>query len=66
MINQEDTIDHLKKHQSYPATKEDLVEACEGLSHFSDEDKKWFTNHLAEKTYKSADDVIKTLGLTPE
>ena len=59
-------IEHLKEHQEYPATKKELVEACHGLVDFSDEDKKWFTKHLEDKKYESADDVIEALGLEEE
>lgn len=59
----QNAIDHLKNHQKYPATKEDLVKECDDLSDFSDEDKKWFKEHLIEKTYDSPDDVMKVLGL---
>jgi hypothetical protein len=54
---------HLKDHQSYPATKEELVAECDNLSDFSDEDKKWFIKNLPEGTYNSAEEVIKALGL---
>lgn len=54
---------HLKEHQEYPATKEELVAECDNLSDFSDEDKKWFTENLPDKTYNSADEVIEALGL---
>ena len=54
---------HLNEHQSYPATKEELVAECDGLKDFSEEDKKWYEAKLTEKTYNSADEVIETLGL---
>ena len=53
---------HLTQHQKYPATKEEMVEACNKLSDFSEEDKKWFAEHLPERTYKSADEVMQALG----
>lgn len=53
---------HLQQHQKYPATKMDLVAECNKLSDFSEEDKKWFMEHLPEGTYKSADDVMMALG----
>ncbi len=56
-------IDHLKNHQKYPATYNDLIKECNDLSDFTAEDKEWFKKHLAKMTYKSADEVIKTLGL---
>ena len=63
MQNAQGTIDHLKTHQTYPATKADLVAECDNLSDFSEEDKKEFGEKLAEGTYNSADDVVAALGL---
>lgn len=63
--NTKAAIDHLKNHQTYPATKEELVKECNELSDFSDDDKAWFMKNLREGTYKSADDVIGALGLEP-
>lgn len=54
--------DHLN-HVSYPASKQDLVEACEKMSDVPKEDKDWFMKALPEKTYGSADEVKQTLGL---
>lgn len=64
MQNQQAAMDHLKNHQTYPATKADLVAACNNLSDFSAEDKQWFMNTLPENTYNSAEDVMKALGWT--
>ena len=63
MQNIQGTIDHLKDHQSYPATKADLVAECDKLSDFSDQDKKEFIKSLPEGTYNSSDEVILALGL---
>jgi len=63
MQNSQGAIDHLKTHQSYPATKADLVAECDNLSDFSEEDKKEFTDKLPEGTYNSAEEVTKALGL---
>ena len=52
---------HLRQHQQYPATKAELVAACNNLSDFSDADKKWFADMLPEGTYASADEVVKAL-----
>lgn len=56
-------ISHLRGHQGYPATKAQLVAECNNLSDFSKKDKAWFAQHLADRTYNSADDVIRTLGI---
>lgn len=63
MQNVNGTIDHLKNHQKYPASKAELVAECDNLSDFSEEDKKEFTSKLSKDTYSSAEDVIKDLGL---
>ena len=63
MQNKEGALDHLKSHQSYPATKAELVAECDNLSDFSEEDKKEFTEKLEDKSYNSADEVIEALGL---
>lgn len=59
-------MDHLKNHQTYPASKEDLVKECNNLSDFSEADKMWFEEHLTEKIYNSAEDVMKELGWSKE
>ena len=63
MQNQAGAIAHLKTHQTYPATKADLVAACNNLSDFSEADKKMFSEQLPEGTYNSAQDVMKALGM---
>lgn len=63
MQNTGNTKDHLKNHQKYPATKAELVAECDGLSDFSEEDKKEFASKLPGGTYNSADEVIQALGL---
>lgn len=55
-------IDHLRKHQKYPATKAELVAECKNLSDFSDPDKNWFMKNLPDGTYYSADEIISALG----
>lgn len=62
MQNVADAMDHLRSHQSYPATKAQLVAQCDNLSDFSEEDKKEFSEKLPEGTYNSADEVIKACG----
>lgn len=59
-------ISHLKEHQTYPASKADLVKACNELSDFSEEDKKWFESKLPEGNYNSSEDVIRALGWKSE
>lgn len=59
----EGTVKHLKEDQTYPATKAELVAACNELSDFGESDKKTFMESLSDKTYYSAEEVMKTLGI---
>ncbi len=63
MNDKANAMQHLKEHQNYPATKEDLVMACNNLSDFSADDKKWFSDHLPSGTYNSAEEVAKAIGM---
>lgn len=54
---------HLQQHIAYPATKQELVAACNKMEDFSMEDKKWFEEHLPEGKYKSAEEVMSALGM---
>ena len=56
--------EHLASHVKFPATKADLLKACNDFSDAAAEDKKWFTDTLPDGTYASADDVLKALGMT--
>ena len=57
---------HLKTHMDYPATKQELVDACNHMSEFSEEDKTWFAEHLPEGTYNSAEEVMRATGMPME
>lgn len=62
MQDKNTAMEHLKDHQTYPATKSEMVMACDNLSHFSKEDKKWFMDNLPDRTYNSANEAITALG----
>lgn len=63
-MDRQNIVTHLREHQEYPATKEELMQTCDNLSEFGNEDKQWFMNKLPEGTYNSADEVIEALGLS--
>lgn len=63
MKDVKNAIQHLKSHQSYPATREELVAECDSLSDFSEADKKWFENNLPKGVYNSPDEVMQALGM---
>ena len=52
---------HAKKHVTYPATKKDLVEACNNFSDVPHAEKEWFEQNLPAKTYNSASEVVAAL-----
>lgn len=54
---------HLEEHVKYPASKKQLVEACNMMEDFSMEDKKWFEQNLPDGTYKSSDEVMQALHM---
>jgi|GEM_PF-2998555 len=60
-IDRQKASEHFLKHQTYPATKAQLMAACKNLMDFSDSEKSWFADHLADRTYSSADEVMATL-----
>lgn len=62
MQNKSGAINHLRTDQKYPATKAELLAECDGLSDFSEEDKKEFSKNLPGGTYNSADEVVKALS----
>lgn len=52
---------HLETHQTYPATRAEMVETCSKCPEFSDGEKAWFAAHLPEGNYKSAAQALKAL-----
>ena len=53
---------NLTQHQTYPATRAQLLASCKGLVDFSPGEKRWFADHLANGTYQSAAEVMKALN----
>ena len=60
-VDRKKTTEHLMKHQTYPATRAELLASCNTLVDFSDAEKQWFAAHLPEGSYPSADAVLKVL-----
>jgi hypothetical protein len=53
---------HLNEHVKYPATRQQILDACAQTKEFTAAEKAWAAAHLPEGTYASADDVLKALG----
>lgn len=58
----EEVMNHVDSDVSYPATKDDLVKACNDMSDVSEEGKNWFIENLPARTFKNADEVREALG----
>lgn len=58
-----DAMEHLEKHIDYPATKQDIVKACNEMADMSQEEKEWLMNTLPEGTYEDSEEVKMVLGL---
>lgn len=54
--------EHIRSHVSYPATKAQLLQSCM-VGEFPEEVHKMAEAHLQDKTYKSADEVLKDLHM---
>lgn len=62
-MNMQEMTDHLKTHMTYPATKQDIWNACNQMSHVPEEHKKTFMDKVPEGTYNSAEEVMQAAGM---
>jgi len=57
----ETAIEHVRSHMAYPATKDELVQACNRMMDVPEEEREWFRRTLPEGTYKSPEEVLSAL-----
>ena len=55
-------MEHIKKHNEYPATKGDIIESCNEMSDVPKEERKWIEKSLPDRTYEESNEVIRALG----
>jgi len=55
--------EHIGQDVMYPATCNDIITACNGMSEFSKQEKTWFAENLPHGTYNSADAVKRAVGV---
>lgn len=53
-------LEHLKNHVKYPASRSEVLEACNKSSDLP-EDREWLARTLPEGRYNSAVDVLRAL-----
>ncbi len=62
MTQNEALKEHVRSHVSHPATKEQLLQSCM-VGEFPEEVHRMAEMHLQNKTYNSADEVLKDLHM---
>jgi hypothetical protein len=54
-------LGHLKNDVKYPASRAEVVAACNNMSDLIPENAEWFTKTLPEGNYNSAHEVLGAL-----
>jgi hypothetical protein len=54
-------LGHLKSHVSYPASREQVIAACNNNAHADKDDAEWMAKALPNGTYRNASDVLTAL-----
>lgn len=62
-MNMKEMMEHLKSHVTYPASKKQIWEMCNTMSHVPEDHRKMFMDKVPEGTYNSADEVMKAAGM---
>jgi len=61
MSNLQEELGHIKNHVKYPASRQQVVEACNNMSDVPSQDKDWVSKSLPEQTYRAPEDVVNAL-----
>ncbi|MGP8124288.1 MAG: hypothetical protein ACLQEQ_00225 [Nitrososphaerales archaeon] len=54
-------LGHLKHHVQYPASRSQVVAACNKMSDVSEANREWFSKNLPEGTYKNPTEIMGAL-----
>ncbi|KKS13971.1 hypothetical protein A2617_04860 [Candidatus Daviesbacteria bacterium RIFOXYD1_FULL_41_10] len=54
-------ITHLNEHIQYPASKQQIMEACNNMADVPEKDRMWLDEKLPEQTYQNVDEIKKVL-----
>lgn len=55
---------HLREHITYPATAEELKQACNNMEDVPENLRKEFQEKIPEGIYNSAEEVMRAVGWT--
>jgi hypothetical protein len=61
MSNLATELGHLKSHVKYPASRTQVIAACNQMHDLPSEDAQWFERALPEGTYRNAGEVLTAL-----
>lgn len=53
---------HLEEHVNYPATKDQIIKACNDMSDVPLDAKDWILRNLTDRRYQNSEEVKKILG----
>ena len=62
-MHKKEVMSHIDSDVNYPASKDDLVKACNEMSDVPEGDKKWFIDNLPDKTFESPEEVKQALSM---
>ena len=62
MVSNQALKEHITSHVTYPATKAQLMQSCM-VGEFPEEVHEMAKDHLQDKTYNSAEEVLKDLHM---
>lgn len=54
-------LGHIKNHVNYPATRDQIVQACNNMSDVPSKDKDWVSKNLPNQTFGGPEDVMNAL-----
>lgn len=54
---------HVREHAKYPFMKSELMALCAGMSDVPKAEREWVEQNLPDRTYCTADEVIRSLKL---
>lgn len=60
-VKLDDAIKHIDEHVMYPASKDDIVKACNDMADVPEGEKQWVNDKLPAKTYNTSDEVREAL-----
>jgi hypothetical protein len=61
MTSLQEELGHIKNHIEYPASKQQVIEACNNMSDVPSVDKDWVSDNLPDQTYSAPEDVVTAL-----